>query len=143
VDPEYIRELFAAFGPVTPRRMFSGHGVFADGVMFALVIRGAVYLKADELTVPDFEREGTGPFAYERKAGMRTVMSFWRLPERLYDDPEELAGWARRSLEVARRAAARPRRAKRAKGKRDEVKRDEVKRLAARPPKRTRGRPRK
>ena len=86
--------------------MFSGFGIFADDVMFALAVRGVIYLKADELTVPDFEREGSGPFSYARGAGTGTLTSLWRLPERLYDDPEELAEWARRAHEAARRAAA-------------------------------------
>jgi DNA transformation protein len=32
----------------------------------------------------------------------RKPSSFWRLPERLYDDPDELAQWARTALAVAR-----------------------------------------
>jgi DNA transformation protein len=31
-------------------------------------------------------------------------MSYWRLPDRLYDDPDELATWARESLAAARRS---------------------------------------
>jgi DNA transformation protein len=109
VDPDAIRELFATFGPVVPRRMFSGLGIFAEGKMFGLVVGGVIYLKADEVVVADFEREGSGPFTYATKHGRRTLTSYWRLPERLYDDAEELAVWAQRSLEVARRAAAKPR----------------------------------
>ena len=106
-DPEYIRELFAAFGPVTVRRMFGGAGVFAEGMMVALIADGVIYLKADEQTVPAFEREGLGPFTYLRRGAEAAVMSYWRMPERLYDDPEELAQWARAALETARRAATR------------------------------------
>jgi hypothetical protein len=29
-------------------------------------------------------------------------LSYWRLPDRLYDDPDELAAWARAALAVAR-----------------------------------------
>jgi DNA transformation protein len=108
-DPEHIRELFAAFGPVSVRRMFGGAGVFAEGVMLALVADGVIYLKADEQTVSSFEREGLGPFTYMRRGARTAVMSYWRLPERLYDDPEELAAWAAMALETARRAAARAR----------------------------------
>jgi len=79
--------------------------VFADDVMFAFAARDVIYLKTDALTVPDFEREGSGPFSYQRKSGMGILTSLWRLPERLYDDPEELAEWARRAHEAARRAA--------------------------------------
>ena len=104
-DPDFIVELFAAFGPVAVRRMFSGTGVFADGLMIALVVDGVIYLKADDTFIPLFEREGQAPFSYKTRDGRRTLLSYWRMPERLYDDPEELAEWARLALQVARRAA--------------------------------------
>jgi DNA transformation protein and related proteins len=112
VDPDFIRELFAVFGPVRLRRMFFGIGIFADGRMFGCAVGGLIHLKTDDMIVADFAVEQSGPFLYPTKGGMRTLRSYWRLPERLYDDPEELALWARRSLEAARRAAARPRAAK-------------------------------
>jgi DNA transformation protein and related proteins len=107
VDPEFIRDLFAPFGPVTVRRMFGGAGIYREGLMFALVFDGAIFLKVDEASIPDFEREGSRPFVYTRakspgKVG-RASLSYWRLPERLYDDPEELAVWAERALAIAQR----------------------------------------
>ena len=101
-DPDHIAELFAAFGPVTIRRMFSGAGIFAEGAMFAIIVDGVIFLKADGRTIPSFEREGLGPFTYATKAGTRSLMSYWRMPERLYDEPEELARWAAAALEAAR-----------------------------------------
>ena len=106
MDAEFIRDLFSEFGAVDVRRMFGGAGIFADGLMFALVSGGAIYLKSDSDSVPDFERENSVPFAYGTKDGRRAIMSYWRLPERLYDDPEELARWAERALVAARRGAA-------------------------------------
>jgi DNA transformation protein len=106
MDPDHIVELFAAFGRVSVRRMFSGFGIYADGIMFALAARGHIYLKADDASASAFAREGKGPFTYGRAGGQRTVMSYWALPDRLYDDPEELAAWARTALVVARRAQA-------------------------------------
>jgi DNA transformation protein len=108
-DADSIAELFAGFGAVVVRRMFSGLGVFSDGLMIALVVDGTVFLKADEQTFPSFTREGLGPFSYGTKHGKRTLNSYWRLPERLYDDPEELAVWARQALDAARRSAPRRR----------------------------------
>jgi DNA transformation protein len=32
-------------------------------------------------------------------------MSYWRMPDRLLDDPEELAQWARVAQDTAQRAA--------------------------------------
>src|SRR3954468_14034857 len=84
--------------------MFSGAGVFADGLMIALVVDSVVYLKADDSFVPLFVREGQTPFSYKTRDGKRTLNSYWRMPERLYDEPDELAEWARLALQAARRA---------------------------------------
>jgi DNA transformation protein len=105
-DSDWIVELFAAFQPVTVRRMFGGAGIFVEGTMFALIDEGVIFLKADEGTISDFKREGLGPFTYSTKAGTRSLTSYWRIPGRLYDEPDELALWAARALEAARRAAA-------------------------------------
>ena len=101
MSPDDIRELFAAFGPVVVRRMFGGAGIFADGTMFALVHDGVIYLKADERTAPAFEREALGPFTYIRRGELASLSSYRRMPDRLYDDPAELAVWARDALAAA------------------------------------------
>jgi len=105
MDRDFLIDLFADFGPVTIRRMFSGFGISADGTNFALALRGGLYLRADDQTIPRFEAEGSKPFQYQTRARTVTVGSYWQLPERLYDDPEELTGWARAALAAAQRAA--------------------------------------
>ena len=65
--------------------------------------------RADEQTIPQFEAEGSKPFSYQTRAKTVTVNSYWQLPERLYDDPEDLTGWARAALAAAQRAALRKR----------------------------------
>jgi len=120
-DPEEIRELFSAFGPISVRRMFSGAGLFAEGVMFALRIRDDIFLKADAETIPALKAEGSRPFTYETKKRRVVVNSLWRLPDRLLDDPEDLANFARAAPAAAHRAAAkksRPARQKTRKTKR-------------------------
>jgi DNA transformation protein len=101
MDRETAAELFSAFGAVDVRRMFSGYGVYADDVCFALYLRGEFFLKADETTIPRFEAEGSGHFSYSTRAKTVSVKSWWRMPARLYDDPEELADWARQAVAVA------------------------------------------
>ena len=61
---------------------------------------------ADDQIIPDCEREHMGPFVYATKSGSRSLRSYWRMPDRLYDDPDALADWARRSLAAAHRSAA-------------------------------------
>jgi DNA transformation protein len=107
MDRDFLIDLFSHFGPVTIRRMFSGFGISADGTNFALALRGGLYLRADAQTIPRFEAEGSKPFQYQTRSKIVTVGSYWHLPERLYDDPEELTDWARAALAAAQRAALR------------------------------------
>ena len=109
MDRDFLIDLFADFGPVTIRRMFSGFGISADGTNFALALRGGLYMRADEQTIPRFEAEGSKPFQYQTRAKTVTVNSYWQLPERLYDDPEEMTDWPRAALAAAQRAALRKR----------------------------------
>ena len=98
-----LEELFAPVGGVSFRRMFGGAGVFRDGLMFALVLDDVLYLKADESTRPRFEAEGCEPFRYEARGRIVTT-SYWRLPERLFEEPEGFAEWTGAAFEVARRS---------------------------------------
>jgi DNA transformation protein len=109
MDRDFLIDLFADFGPVTIRRMFSGFGISADGTNFALALRGGLYFRADDQTIPRFETERSKPFQYQTRTKTVTVASYWQLPERLYDDPEELTDWARAALAAAQRAALRKR----------------------------------
>ena len=106
MDRDFILELFSEFGPVTLHRMFSGYGVTADGVNFAMALRGGLMFRVDDATVAKYEAEGSRPFQYDTKSKTVVVKSYWHLPERLYDDPEELAIWAREAVGAAQRAAA-------------------------------------
>jgi DNA transformation protein len=109
MDRDFLIDLFAGFGPVTIRRMFSGFGISADGINFAMVLRGGLYLRADDQTIPRFVAEGSKPFHYQTGTRSVTVNSYWQLPERLYDDPDDMVEWARAALAAAQRAALKKR----------------------------------
>jgi len=117
MDREFLIDLFRDFGPVTIRPMFSGFGISVDGVNFAMALRAGLYFRADGVTIPLFEAEGSKPFQYQTSARSVTVNSYWQLPARLFDDTEELSQWARAALGAAQRAALkkRPRARKAAK----------------------------
>jgi len=118
MDREFLIDLFSDFGPVTIRPMFSGHGISVDGVNFAMALRAGLYFRADEVTIPQFEAEGSKPFQYQTSARTVVVKSYWQLPARLFDDTEELSRWARAALGAAQRAAIKKRpKTRKAKGK--------------------------
>ncbi len=103
-DREFLDELFAPVGRVQLKRMFGGLGAFSDGLMFAIIIAEVIYLKADVETRAAFEAEGCTPFVYPRKDGRAVSLSYWRMPERLIDEPDEFVVWSRQAIMVARRA---------------------------------------
>lgn len=111
---ELLQDTMRGLGPVSVRRMFGGAGVYADGVMFALIADDTLYLKADASTQAAFEAEGLPRFGYEAR-NKRIDLPYWRAPERLLDDADEMTEWAAAALAVARRSAAAKPAAKRKK----------------------------
>jgi DNA transformation protein and related proteins len=103
---EFLCDQLAPLGRITMRRMFGKTGVFCDGFMLGMVRDNTLYLRADDDNRAALkEAESFPPLNYEKKGG--TIdLSFWRAPERLFDEPEELVAWARAALAAARRVAA-------------------------------------
>ena len=100
VDPGRFADLFAEFGPVSVRRFFGGEGIFAGDVMLGMVFDDKIYLKTDAETRRGFVAEKCKPFTF-RKGGETIITGYYTIPDRLYDEPEELAAWARAALRIA------------------------------------------
>jgi DNA transformation protein len=106
MDRDDLIDLFSEFGPIVIRRMFSGYGIVVDGVNFAMSLRAGLIFRVDDLTAARYDAEGLGPFQYQTRNKTVVVKSYRHIPERLYDDPEELAVWAREAVGAAQRAKA-------------------------------------
>jgi len=107
---EFLREQLAPLGRITMRRMFGKTGVFCDGLMFGMVTDNTIYFRVDDGNRTAFnEAESFPPLNY-KKWGETIDLSFWRAPERLFDEPDELVEWARIAFEAARRVAAKTKR---------------------------------
>jgi DNA transformation protein len=100
-DPHRFDDLFVAFGPVTLKRLFSGEGIYADGKIIGIVVRDVIYFKTDDDSRAAYKAETRKPF-YFTGGGKRIASSYYAIPERLYDDAEELAEWARGAEAVSR-----------------------------------------
>jgi len=97
----FVRDLFADFGPVTVRNMFGGAGVYADGVMFAILAEDTLYLKTDAVSAFAYASEGMRAFKYTPRGREPVALSYWEVPPRLLEEPEELASWAREAHRIA------------------------------------------
>lgn len=102
---DYLIELLTDLGNVTGKRMFSGYGLFIDGMMFAIVVDDAVWFKTDGENRADFEALGLPRFTYLRK-GQPAALNFFRPPDEALDSSELLLPWARSALGAALRARA-------------------------------------
>ncbi|MBS0535774.1 MAG: TfoX/Sxy family protein [Proteobacteria bacterium] len=134
MDRDDLAEFFSSYGPVSVKRMFSGFGVYAEDVCFAVFLRGELFLKADPASVARFEAEGSSPFSYSQKKSGKVVRvdSWWRLPARLYDEPDELAEWTRAAVAVAHAASVKKKSRKRTQAaKRPVARKPAVKKSAA------------
>ncbi|HEY2835849.1 MAG TPA: TfoX/Sxy family protein [Rhizomicrobium sp.] len=100
-DPDRFDDLFAPFGKIAVRPMFGSEGLFRDGLMFGIVYEEKLYFKTSEESRQAFIAEGAGPLFYKFKTAEGILTSYYELPDRLYDDPEELAEWARAAFTVA------------------------------------------
>ena len=103
---EWVREHFAALGPLEIKRMFGGGAVYAHGLIFALLDDGVVWLKADEINAPVLEAAGARQFTFPTKDGKQMTMAYWSLPDSALDDPDVAVEWARQSIDAALRKAA-------------------------------------
>ncbi|MER9948881.1 TfoX/Sxy family protein [Mesorhizobium sp. M0047] len=105
MDNERIAELFEGLGPVSIRKLSGGKGIYFDGVIVAIVLRGELKLKADDQSAPDFQAAGCTQWTYTgSRHGKQVSMPYWSVPDSAFDDPDEMTVWARRAYEAGRRA---------------------------------------
>ena len=103
---EFLIEQLAPLGHVTLRRMFGKSGVFCEGLMLGMVRDDTLYFRVDEGNRATFEEARASPPLNYAKKGATIDLAFWRAPERLFDEPDELVVWARAAMGAARRVAA-------------------------------------
>ena len=102
---DYLLAQFEEFGDVTARAMFGGIGLYKGDLFFGIVAGDFLYLKVDDQNRPSFEEAGMPPFKpFEDRSG---TMQYYRVPVEVLESPTELATWAKQSVAVAERAAAR------------------------------------
>lgn len=100
----YLYEVFERFGPIRSRKMFGGHGIYHNDLMFGLVADDELFLKADKESIPQFEALDLAPFEYQ-KNDKTFKMSYYRAPEEIFDDPDEATRWANIAFDAAVRSA--------------------------------------
>jgi DNA transformation protein len=109
IEQDIVERLEKA-GKVRSRRMFGGVGLYVDDAFCAIIgsDAGQLFLKADDSTRADYEREGMRIFGTPKG-----TMSYYAVPDRVFEDPKLLRKWVRAAVAVAKRAKATPPRKRR------------------------------
>lgn len=94
-------ERLSGIGPVSVTRFFGGAGLVKNGVQFAFVIAGTLFLRVDDLSRPNFEALGAAPFTYASQSKTIRVASYYELPDQVADDGVALVRWAIRAVHAA------------------------------------------
>jgi DNA transformation protein and related proteins len=112
-DPRRFDDLFSDYGPIRVRRFFGGDAIWDGKAMIALVWDETLYFTTSDESRAAYLAESCKPFTFAR--GKRIDETSWfAIPGRLYDDPGELARWARSAHQAA---VAKTAKKKRASGK--------------------------
>ena len=98
---DYLLDLLAPLEAIEAKRMFGGAGLFYQGVMFALIAQDVVYFKVDDRNQGRYEAAGMAPFTYQRAGKARALGSYWRVPDEVLEDEDEILVWAGQAIEVA------------------------------------------
>lgn len=110
---DYVIDQLHDFGGASARAMFGGFGVYKGGVMFGLITSDELYFKVDDSNRADFEARKSKPFVYEGKS-KPIAMSYWRVPDDVLENADDLKAWAMKAYDVALKArkasVAQPRR---------------------------------
>ena len=99
---DHVSDLLAPLGPVEPRFMFGGWGLYLGGVMFALNADGEFYLRTDSRTAPAYEAQGLPRFKpWDDKP---VTMPYHLAPEAAFETAEAMVALAQDALAAARQA---------------------------------------
>ena len=94
---DYIVDKLSGLGDVHSRAMFGGHGIFNEGLMFALISDGVLYFKVDDSNREMYEKAGSSKFPHG--------ISYWEVPTEVFEDMSLLYEWANISIGIAQAKA--------------------------------------
>ena len=99
---QFVLEQLDPIGPMTPKRMFGGVGLYAGDLFFALLAGDVLYLKADDATRGAREGAGARPFEpYPNRPAGSGTMQYYSVPATILEDADQLIAWAKQSVAIA------------------------------------------
>lgn len=105
----WVEEALESMGRLSLRKMMGGATLYLDGIIFAIMVDGELWLKSDAEADPVWDAVSRERFTVTFKDGTVDRMNYRRAPSDVYDDADELQRWVSVSLEAGRRRVVKKR----------------------------------
>lgn len=89
---EEIAARIVGLGEILVTRFFGGASLSCDGAQFAIVMKGTLHLRVDELMRGELSAMGARPFIFKGASGPVTVSKYFEAPVDALED-DELLRW--------------------------------------------------
>jgi DNA transformation protein len=96
------QENLSTLGDIGYRPLFGGYSLFVDGVIFAMVSEGELYLRACEKCTDYFTKKSAPALQYFKR-GLPVQLNYYRVDEELWQDTSQLILLSASALRSARR----------------------------------------
>ncbi|SHO59205.1 TfoX/Sxy family DNA transformation protein [Vibrio quintilis] len=94
-------QLFEQLGRVKSRSMFGGFGIFVEDIMFALVVKDKLHIRADSNSLETFKEQGFEPYVYAKR-GFPVVTKYYALPAEYWKDKSKILTIATQAYKTAK-----------------------------------------
>jgi DNA transformation protein and related proteins len=101
---EFVQEQLSPLGEISNRFMFGGYCLYCDGVPFALVADGELYLKGDDVNIPRFQARGLR--AFKPFPDREDTMKYFQAPPEIFENSDAMKEWCGGAVDCGRRASS-------------------------------------
>lgn len=92
---DFVLDQLRDLDGVEARRMFGGFGLYRDELFFAIVHKGRLYFKIDDVTVGEYRKRRMKPF---RPNARQMIKSYYQVPVDILENADPLCEWARKAI---------------------------------------------
>jgi DNA transformation protein and related proteins len=94
---DYVLEQMVFVRGLRVRSMFGGYGVYQDELIFAIIVKDILYLKADAAIQADFNEKGLMPFTYSTR-DKPVTLQYFEAPPDVFEEPETMRDWVEKAI---------------------------------------------
>ena len=99
---DYVLDQLRGFGEFETKNMFGGSALLRNGVAFAKIKHGSLWLKVADGNINDFIEKGMTQYTYGKDNSRN--LNFYETPAEVLEDADILIQWATKACEAAKRS---------------------------------------